>query len=357
MRKPGGTAIQSSEQGVQSASDQDSSEPDVFRWDDLRFLLALADAQSFREAARKARCSVNTIRSRIDRLEELGGAVLVHRSRGGIELTGAGVKLVSVAREMRGTVAAGAGGANDAALIERGELRIGCSEGIGSLWLTQRLLDLQALNPELTVHLQSDYDYARDRSREVDVGVSFFEPRDLDLVVGKLGYLHIMLFGSEDYLRTRGSPRTLDEMRRHRFIEQVAPGINSSIRDYLVGQELPPGFVPIRTNSSLAMFWAVVNGGGIAALPTYCRAISRKIVPVDLPVQLRFPMWYFYHSSARRSKPVLDAVRWLKEAFDARRYPWFGEEFVHPDDFASRDGEANVVSLFASLVDSVEGAD
>jgi DNA-binding transcriptional LysR family regulator len=352
--KPGTSAIQSSAQGVQQRDTSDVAKLSGLRWDDLKLLLAVAEAQSLRAAARSAGCSVNTIRSRIERLEEISGSTLLHRSRAGISLTDAGVALVETAREMRGTVATSASSTTDAVLIKRGELRIGCSEGIGSLWLTPRLLDLQAHNPELTINLQSDYNYARDRSQEVDLGVTFAEPKDLDLVSGKLGYLHIMLFSSEAYLREHGMPLTLDEMRRHKFIEQVAPGINSSIRDFFVGQELPAGFIPIRTNSSLAVFWATVNGAGIAALPTYGRAISRKLIPVNLPVQLRFPLWYFFHSSARKSKPVVDAVRWLKAAFDPDLYPWFGEEFVHPDDFVLKDGGSNVVSLFASLVDTVD---
>ncbi len=354
MGNRGADAIQSSAQGVQQRDTGAVAKLGDLRWDDLKLLLAVAEAQSLRAAARHAGCSVNTIRTRIERLEEIGGATLLHRSRGGISLTDAGAALVEMAREMRGMMATGASPGSDAVLIQRGELRIGCSEGIGSLWLTPRLLELQAQNPELTIHLQSDYNYARDRSREVDLGVTFAEPKDLDLVSGKLGYIHVMLFSSEAYLREHGIPKTLDEMRSHKFIEQVAPGINSSIRDFFVGQELPAGFIPIRTNSSIAVFWATVNGAGIAALPTYGRAISRKLIPVNLPVQLRFPMWYFFHSSARKSKPVVDAVRWLRAAFDAARYPWFGEEFVHPDDFVLRNGNSKVVSLFASLVDTVD---
>jgi molybdate transport repressor ModE-like protein len=354
--KPGTSAIQSSAQGVQQRDTAEGAKLGGLRWDDLKLLLAVAEVQSFRAAARQAGCSVNTIRSHIERLEEISGSTLLHRSRGGISLTDAGAHLVEMAREMRATMATGGSPTTDTVLIKRGELRIGCSEGIGSLWLTPRLLDLQAHNPELTVHLQSDYNYARDRSQEVDIGVTFAEPKDLDLVSGKLGYLHIMLFSSEAYLREHGTPLTLDELRqgRHKFIEQVAPGINSSIRDFFVGQDLPAGCIPIRTNSSLAVFWATVNGAGIAALPTYGRAISRKLIPVNLPVQLRFPLWYFFHSSARKSKPVVDAVRWLKAAFDPDLYPWFGEEFVHPDDFVLQDGASNVISLFSSLVDTVD---
>ena len=355
MRKQATGAIQSSAHGVQQRDKGGGAKLSGLRWDDLKLLLGIAEAESLRSAARSAGCSVNTIRSRIERLEDTSGSTLLHRSRAGISLTDAGAAMVEMAREMHSTMATSGSTARNAVLLHRGELRIGCSEGLSSLWLTPRLLGLQALNPALTVNLQSHFNRARDRSGEVDLGVTFTEPKDLDLVSGKLGYLHVMLFSSEAYLRKHGIPRSLNDMRRHKFIEQVAPGIHSSIRDFFVGgQELPAGFIPVRTNSSFAAFWATANGAGIAALPTYSRALSRKLIPVNLPVQLRFPLWYFFHASARKSKPVVDAVRWLRAAFDPELYPWFAEDFVHPDDSVVQGDDSNLLSLFSTLGATVE---
>jgi len=35
----------------------------------------------------------------------------------------------------------------------------------------------------------------------------------------------------------------------------------------------------------------VANCVGIGALPTYARAITRRVRPLDLPIRLRFELW------------------------------------------------------------------
>ena len=124
--------------------------------------------------------------------------------------------------------------------------------------------------------------------------------------------------------------------------------------DFFFGTERPPGFVPIRSNSAMSVYWAVINGAGIGAFPTYARALSKELIPLSLPFQLRFDMWVYYHSDARHSPAVRAAVDWLKDAFDGEKYPWFGDEFVHPDDFpGATNGEGAVVQLFEDLAQRV----
>lgn len=353
MGSPPASAIQNSEQAVQRRDTRrPQALPSRLDWADLKLFLAVAGARSLRSAATAERLSVNTLRARIARLEAEFGATVFRRTRAGIDLTDAGAELLRVADEMR-TILGGTLETEGNVLIRPGEIRIGCGEGLGTLWLTPRLTELRETIPNLTVNLMCDYDQERDRSGEVDVGISFRMPRDPDLVVSSLGWLHIILFASEAYLREHGQPKSLDEFRDHRFIEQVAPGVSHSALDLFIGSERPAGFIPMRTNSSLSMFWAAASGAGIAALPTYSRAISSKVVPLDLPVQLRFRMWYHYHGSARSSPAVAAAVAWLKAAFDPVAYPWFGETFVHPRDFLKPEPGRRVVSLFESFADSV----
>ncbi len=71
----------------------------------------------------------------------------------------------------------------------------------------------------------------------------------------------------------------------------------------------------------------------------------------NLPT-MRVPLWYFVHENARHLKPVRIAVDWLRDAFDAGEYPWFSDQFVHPDDFPkNRMQEARVVSIFPHFLD------
>jgi DNA-binding transcriptional LysR family regulator len=319
------------------------------RWDDLRVFRELAGSHSLRATARAEHVAVNTVRARLDRLERELGQPLVRRDHSGLTLTEAGLSLLEAARDMHGRVGAISGGGDG--LIAPGELRIACGEGLGTLWLTPRLTELQAALPSLTINLRCDYDLERDHGRATDLQIGFRPPEDPDRVHARIGWLHLLLFASPDYLRERGTPTSFDEAAGHRFVEQVAPGVSSSVMDLFLGPDRPRGFIPIRTNSSMSMFWAVVSGAGIGALPTYARSLVRRLVPIDLPFQLRFPIYLHYHATARRSPAVRAAADWLRASFDPERYPWFDERFIHPRDFPLQ-RRGNVVSLFDSFVDA-----
>lgn len=344
-------AIQNPEHGVPrwNASHVRSLAHDL-DWSDLHALLLVTDHQSFRSAAEDSRLSLNTLRRRIERLEIRTGAKLLRRSRSGVVPTDIGLMLARAAREMAGAALSVEGDGMANVLINPGELTLGCTEGLGSLWLTPRLNELTPHLSNLTVSLQLDYDIGRDRSDTVDVGIAFNEPQRPDLVRSRLATIHYALFASEAYIRRRGPVRSLEDFREHQFIEQSGPGVNAGLIKFLVGTDWPEDFIPIRSNSALSVYWAVINGAGIAALPTYVRAISKHVIPLEARLPMRFDLWYYYHIDARHSPAVRATIDWLKAAFDPAVYPWFADHFVDPRDF-EREKKGKVVPLFEGLLD------
>lgn len=323
-------------------------------WDDLKAFLAVCDGRSFRAAATAAGIAVNTLRRKVERLEAQANTILLRRDINGVTPTESGMALLAVAREFQASTEHDPGDGKVDVLINPGELRIGCTETLGSVWLTPRMMTLHEQLPELTLSLQHSYDAGGDRSREVDVGITFSEPQNPDLVRARIGALHFMLFASQDYLRKYGQPKSFPDIRdNHRFIEQATPGVKSQLVDFFFGTARPAGFIPIRSNSAMSVYWAVVNGAGIGAFPTYTRALSKDLIPLELPFQLRFDLWIYYHAAARNSPAVRAAVDWIRDAFDGTRYPWFADEFVHPNDFPSGEREAGVVQLFEELAPRV----
>jgi DNA-binding transcriptional LysR family regulator len=346
--------VQSSEHLVQS-NESHALHANLSRlpWDDLKLFLCVSDASSFRMASRQSKMSINTVRSRMERLEIAYGAPLLDRSYRGVTLTEAGARLRRTALTMKSDVTLGIDGPTHSGLISPNELRIGATEALGSGWLTPRMLDLQKLHPDLTVCLMCENDVERDRSGEVDVALSWIMPKNADLIVSKLATLHFMPFASHRYLAEHGTPETVDELINHRFIEQVTPGAKSHLLDNLVGSDRPPGFLPIRSNSSIAVFWAVASGAGIAFMPTYSLAITRKIVPIDLPFQLKFDIFYSYHAAARHDPAIRSTIEWLKAIFNPRLYPWFRSEFIHPSLFLEGECESNVIRLFEPFLEKI----
>ena len=347
-------AIKNTEHRVQPVhTPRQSSFADSVDWDDLRMFLEVVRLQSLRAAAQAERVSVNTIRARIHKLEKAYGAPLLRRSRFGSTATDAGEEVMQLAEEMRAAALRRKHSAEGNVLVSPGEVRLSCSEGLGLLWLTPRMPALSSELGSLTANLRLDYDLARDRTQQVDVGLTFARPTDPDLVMARLATLHYMMFASASYIRDHGKPASLDEVKHHRIVEQVTPGVNSWMIDFLLGSERPEGLVSIRTNSSLSQLWAVATGAGIAAMPTYVRASTRSVIPIDPPLNLRFDLYYVIHAGARGSPAIETTLAWLRACFDPALYPWFRSEFVHPDDFPKPDKSARVVSLFDSLEDSI----
>ena len=354
MAKPPPVAIKYSEQGVQGGRTPSSDPPiEGLDWDDLRFFRQVATTGSLRAAAEAEHVSVNTVRARIDKLESSFGAPLLRRTRTGCTTTSAGEEVLQIAQDMRSATLASRRGASSDVLVAPGEVRMACSEGLGLLWLTPRLNLLTEALGGLTANLRLDHDLSRDRFSQSDITLTFAPPSDPDMIITRLATLHYMMFASRAYLRDNGTPTSLDDMKRHRIVEQVTPGVNSWLSDFFLGSEKPPGRVPIRTNSSLSQLWAVANGAGIAPMPTYVRAVTRNVIPIDPPLGLRFDLFCTYHPSGRGS-PAIDAtLAWLRNCFDPALYPWFRSDFVHPDEFVRHDQSSRVISLFDNLIDPI----
>ena len=304
-------------------------------WEDLRAFLLVIEAGGFRPGAAAGSLSINSLRRRINNLEQGLGVELVSRRPTGTLPTAAGNVIFAIAREMRGATDLSSLADERDLLIRPDELRIGCSDGIGALWLTPRLQSLQDQISPTSVNLELDIDMERDRSGGLDIGLTYRRPSRNDLVCFKVATLHYMLCASDGYLRTHGKPSKIDEFKNHRFIEQCAPGLKPWLIEHIVGSDLPEGFIPLRTNSSMVVYWSVLGGAGIAALPTYVRALSSQIIPLDVRLPLRFELWAYYHEKARSSPTVRAAVAWLREAFEPTANPWFSDSFVEPESFGA----------------------
>jgi DNA-binding transcriptional LysR family regulator len=303
-------------------------------WDDLHLVKTVAAAESFRQAAMKFGCSVNTVRSRVQRLEKALGTTLFKRSREGIALSEDGLAILDVAMEMQSFSTRLQRGTGNNVVVQQGELRISCSEGIGSYWLTQRLSDLHERLPNHVVVLDNDFDQHRIHSPNYDVRIGFAKPTDPDAIVKKLATVHQMLFASEAYLAKHGMPASINDVRNHRLVLLNAPGVKSDAASLFFGEDGVRQLVAAKFNTGHSLLGAIVNSIGIGALPTYAGAISKRLIPLEVPVTLKFELWLSFDRSGASSLPVREAIDWAHRCFDHTRYPWFSDEFIHPRDFA-----------------------
>ena len=88
----------------------------------------------------------------------------------------------------------------------------------------------------------------------------------------------------------------------------------------------------MRTNVEQRALLGDREGRGIGWLPTYAARDRRAIVPIDL--DLRFPVRHLADLSpgCHRIPRVRRMIDGSIDAFDPRKFPWFRDEFIHPND-------------------------
>ena len=330
---------------------------DKLSWDNLRLLLAVADAGSFRAVASTAGVSLNTIRTKIERLERQIGGVLLKRSVEGVQLTQDGSELASIAREMRAL-------GRSAERVQRGaqaqrntQVRITATEGIGTFWLVPRLVDFQIANPDVRIDLTCDMAPPDVLFRDTDIAIQLTRPTSPDLMVQRIATLHLMPFAAESYLRVHGVPESLADAAQHRLVWQVADQVESDLLPLFIDSGLAEHLISVQTNTSSSHFGAIARGAGIGFLPTYVRALSRSVRPIDIGVCLRRDVFLVHHADSVRFPEVRRALDWLRGAFDKEQFPWFADEFVHPNEFETRFNDNAIINLFEGYIAALPGGD
>ncbi|WP_128925333.1 LysR family transcriptional regulator [Bradyrhizobium guangxiense] len=300
-------------------------------WDDLKLFLACAKYKSFRNAAEELGLTSTTLMRRIDRLEESIGCKLFLRDQSGLTLSDEGTAMIADVAHMErhafNVFRRAARSSNDTA----GTVRVAVTEGPGNFWILPRLIDFQKTYRRITVDLRCAMEQADVARLESDIAIQLEPPTNPDLIVAKLGRLHIYPFVSKEYEDLYGVPATLAELKNHRIIKQSAPQVDDGAYARVLGLKSLEGIVGIKTNSSVGVLYAVERGAGIGFLPTVSIALGAPLIAVDLGVSHHADLWLTYHREFRTSERHKIVVDWLKKIFDPRTYPCFRDEFIHPN--------------------------
>jgi DNA-binding transcriptional LysR family regulator len=320
-------------------------------WDLVRVFLEVARIGSFRAAAEQLNMSANFLSKRISLLERAYKTTLMTRHVDGIRLTPEGRQVLEAAKRMEEASFGLDRALSQATPALSGEVRLAVTEGLGTFWLAPRLVEFQRAYPGLLVDLKCEMRSADVLRLEADVAVQLQEPENPDLKRIKIGRLHIMPFVSPSYVDIYGMPKDEDDIRQnHRIVLQDA--------DQTKGKELydkyahreQVGFVAMRNNVSTAHLWSIAKGAGIGWLPTYVPALGDPLIPLDIGYKFELDIWLAYHPDAKKIPRVRQLIDWTVQSFDGRKYPWFGDEFVHPSDLQKAYKDAKpLVNLFAGF--------
>jgi DNA-binding transcriptional LysR family regulator len=219
---------------------------DRISWDDLKLFMTVGHALSFRKAATSAKASSSTIMRRIERLEAELGLRLFARLPDGVALTTEGQQIFSVVRDME-RASNSLRAFLDQDLNHRGVVRCAITEGLGTFWILPHLAEFNRANPFTIVDLICSMQWTDVLRMKADLAIQLARPDSLDLKMVRLGRLHIYPFASKRYAETYGLPKTIEEMKRHRLIDQMAPQLDEGVWPRLLGLDNVEGIVALRT--------------------------------------------------------------------------------------------------------------
>ncbi len=169
---------------------------------------------------------------------------------------------------------------------------------------------------------------------QADLAIQIEQPAPRDLIVRRIGRMHIMPCASKSYLDTYGEPLTKHDLaQRHRIVMMYADqGRGSRYYDELFPDRPQTGFMTMRTDVSTSLYAAVVNGLAVGWLPTYYFAIGAPVVPLDIGCVFPFDIWLSFHPDLGNLPRVRRMIDWAVEAFNPQKNPWFRDEFIHPSE-------------------------
>lgn len=303
-------------------------------WESVHVFLEVARANSFRTAAVSLNMTGHGVAHRISQLERQLGAVLFTRHRDGVRLTSDGGHLLSFAERMEEASLGFIRNRGKFTQPLRGEVRIAATEGLGTFWLTPQLIEFVRAHPEILIDLHCSMQRPDElvMRAQADVAVQIEQPTPRDLIVRRLGRMHIVPCASESYLKTYGVPQTkADIMEHHRIVMMYADQGRATEVYKAVFQDHPQtGFMAMRTDASTALYAAIVNGLAIGWLPTYCFPLGASVVPLDIGCIFSFDIWLSYHPDLGELPRVRRMIDWTIEAFNPAKNPWFQDEYIHP---------------------------
>ncbi len=320
-------------------------------WEAIRLFLEVARSGSFRAASDALGVSINTLRRQIHELEQHLAVTLLTRHVDGVRTTVEGEQILAAAKKME-LAAAGLVRARDRTIPAlAGEVKLAVTEGLGAFWIAPRLVEFQRAHPSLLVNLMCAMQSADVLRLEADVAIQLTKPTTPDIKVVKLGRLHSMPFAGRAYIETYGAPKTIEDMDKHRIVVQVAEQTDTVKLFNKVFPGVPwNGFVSMITNTSTAHSWAIAKGAGIGWAPTYIHAIGGRFVPLDIDARFPFDIWLTYHADAGKIPRVRRMIDWIVEAFDPRKFPWFRDEFIHPNDLMKSYRGEPLINLFEGFI-------
>ena len=286
----------------------------ALNWDDLKFFLEVARTRKASSAAKRLNVDYTTVSRRIGMLEAALGTLLFEKSRtSGFVLTAEGQRLLGYAESIESTLHMACEQVSGSGVALSGHVRMGCTEGFGSFFITPQLSHFVDAYPAITIDILPLPHFICLSKREADIVIALERPEHGPYVCCKLCDYRLRPYATQAYLDSHEPIEQDSDLARHPFISYVDDLAFSSELLYLANL-IPNANAHLRSTSVIAQYTAALQGRGLAILPCFLAAQDPRLVAV-LPdrVEITRQFWMYCREDLRKLKRITLLWDYIRE--------------------------------------------
>ena len=265
-------------------------------WNDVKILMAVAEAGSLSRAAVLTGFDVATISRTVAQMERRFGSALFERSRSGAKPTSLGVELFEASRSILSGADAVAAVLKNARRTEGDEVRVCATFGLISAYLvpafngvTDGAHPMHSTASRIDVDSLPEVGFIEDGEETADISLVWTEhgrvpdhPPWSGASLSRVGTMAIELTSASSYLQRQGVPEHLSDLRHHKLVriayQESFPAFGMW-NDFLSGQNSAR---LLDTRGLIDGIQNVQSGSGISLQAAISARMYRGIVPIHV---------------------------------------------------------------------------
>ena len=281
--------------------------------DGVEAFLSVARHRSFRKAAAELGVTPSAISQAVRALETRVGAALFIRTTRSVGLSEAGERFLARATPAFEELVAASEVARDLGQRPAGLLRLAAPRAVVPILLEQLIASFCQACPDVEVEIAASPDLVDIAAEGFDAGVRMGQFIAADMVAVRLSPpFPFAVVGSPDYLRRRGRPERIDDLRQHACLRIRRSNGSIGPWSFVHGNKPIEAIVsgPLIAHDFPTVLGAAVEGMGLAQVPG---PVAASLVKAGKLVQLleRFapmaPGVFLYYPSRHHMMPKLRA--------------------------------------------------
>jgi DNA-binding transcriptional LysR family regulator len=281
--------------------------------DGVEAFLGVARHRSFRKAAAELGVTPSAMSQAIRAIEARVGAALFIRTTRSVGLTEAGERFLSRAKPAFEELVAASDVARDLGQRPAGLLRLTAPLAMVPMLLERQIASFSQAFPEVEIEIAVSKELVDIAAEGFDAGIRMGQFIEADMVAVRLTPpFPFVVVGSPEYLRQRGRPERIDDLRAHACLRIRRSNGSIAPWSFVNGNTTVEAIVsgPLIAGDFPTMLGAAVEGMGLAQVPGPIAASlvkAGKLVRVLEPFAPTVPGVFLYYPSRHQMMPKLRA--------------------------------------------------